>query len=132
MGITAGSHRRVLRVVRFGDVVIGNVAKDVCKNLSDPGQYALVLSTARVQRRGLCTVIFQIKNKRRLVTLLGPHSPIAGFGSTWREGDNNEPLVTPSTSPALWEGDLRLTAGAQAPAPDCTDGRSVTEATPRI
>lgn len=45
-GATAGSHRRVLRVVRSGAVVISNVLKDICKNPGDLWQHRLVLGAS--------------------------------------------------------------------------------------
>lgn len=82
MGVTAGSHRRVPSVVRAGDAVLSNVAKDICKSLSDCGQHALVFGAACFQRCGFCSIGFQVKNQGGLMIPLRPHTPIAGFGST--------------------------------------------------
>lgn len=58
VGVTAGNDRRILSVICPGDVVVSNVSKDICKNLPDLGQYALVFGTASLQRHTFCNVIF--------------------------------------------------------------------------
>eukprot|EP00069_Balaena_mysticetus_P000439 bmy_14589T0 len=83
VGITAGSHGRVLTVIRPGDAVAGNVFKDPRESRADLGQHPLVLGTTPFQRRGFCHITVQVKDEGGLVVPLGPDAAIAGSGPTW-------------------------------------------------
>lgn len=37
VGVIVGNDRRILSVICFGDVVVSNVSKDICKNFFDFG-----------------------------------------------------------------------------------------------